>query len=413
MRICPIILASAGFLVLSPAWSQDQPVGERFEVTPEDLPEPFATESVSNPPRVIDRPADATLAVPEGFSVTLFAEGLSGPREFEVLPNGDVLVSEPDAGRITLLRDKDGDGAAEVQEVFAEGFSQPYGIEFSEYGVYVADVRGVWRLVHTLGDLQAAGPAEPVTRQGVLGGAEGHSTRSLAFHPDGGRFYVGVGSRDNLAEEEPPRATIQEFVLTDGLAMTPEAQSTYASGLRNPVGMAFHPATRELYAVVNERDGLGDGLVPDYLTRIEEGAFYGWPYSYIGSNPQPDFAEKAPELVERAVVPDLLFEAHSAPIGLAFYDGEMFPESYRGDAFVALRGSWNSSEPTGYKVVHVPFEDGAPAGWYETFASGFWTAGEDQAEVWGRPTGVAVTADGALLIADDTSGTIWRIAYGE
>ncbi|MGH6954896.1 MAG: PQQ-dependent sugar dehydrogenase, partial [Alphaproteobacteria bacterium] len=188
-------------------------------------------------------------------------------------------------------------------------------------------------------------------------------------------------------------------------------QRTFASGLRNPVGIAFHPESRDLYVVVNERDGLGDGLVPDYLTRLEDGGFYGWPYSYIGSNPQPGFADRRPDLVARAIVPDLLFRAHSAPLGLAFYDGAQFPPEYRGDAFVALHGSWNAGRPTGYAVVRVPFKSGRPLGHYETFMTGFWIKGTDTAVVRGRPVGLAVAADGSLLVADDYAGVVWRVSY--
>jgi glucose/arabinose dehydrogenase len=199
---------------------------------------------------------------------------------------------------------------------------------------------------------------------------------------------------------------VQEF-KADG-----SGQRTFAAGLRNPVGIAFYPGTSDLYVVVNERDGLGDGLVPDYLTRVQEGGFYGWPYAYIGRNPQPDYAERRPDLVQKTLVPDLLFESHSAPLGLVFYDGAQFPAVFRGGAFVALHGSWNAGKPTGYKVVFVPFRDKRPVGHYENFAVGFWAAGQQRAQVWGRPAGLAVAADGSLLIADDVGQTIWRVSYG-
>ncbi|MGP1394410.1 MAG: PQQ-dependent sugar dehydrogenase [Inquilinaceae bacterium] len=310
-----------------------------------------------------------------------------------------------------LLRDADGDGRAETVGTFIDDFDRPYGLAILDGHLYVADADGLWRIPYAAGDETASDRPERLTARSALGSARGHWTRSLAISPDGTRAYIGVGSRDNIDDEDPPRATIQEFALDGGEGAA--QQSTLASGLRNPVGMAFAPGTSDLYTVVNERDGLGDGLVPDFLTRVERGAFYGWPYAYIGPNPQPDYAERRPDLVEQTVVPDVLFEAHSAPIGLVFYDGDLFPPDYRGDAFVALRGSWNRSDPTGYKVVRVPFTDGRPEGWYETFASGFWTDGTDQARVWGRPTGLAVMPDGALLIADEIGGTIWRVTYGQ
>ena len=402
MFALPFVLVGAG------ARAIDQAPGQRYQVSPSDLPAPYATEAVANGPELIPRPPGIAPAVPDGFAATIFAEGLRFPREFEVLPNGDVLVSEPRAGEIALLRDGDGDGVAETRSRFAGGFSRPYGLDRVGDTIYLADTSGVWALPHEPGAKRASGPAQRVTPEGILGPADGHWTRSLVFHPDGNRYYLGVGSAGNIAEEQEPRATIREFSLASGAADTGR---TFAAGLRNPVGIAFYPETTDLYAVVNERDGMGDGLVPDYLTRVRAGAFYGWPYAYTGTNPQPGFADLRPDLVAASVLPDLLFESHSAPIGLVFYDGTMFPATYSGDAFVALRGSWNRSEPIGYMVVRVPFTDGRPAGGYEAFATGFWASGRDQAQVWGRPAGLALAADGALLVADDAGGVIWRIAY--
>ncbi len=218
-------------------------------------------------------------------------------------------------------------------------------------------------------------------------------------------LFVGVGSLSNIGVEPEVKATIQRFEA-DG-----SGQTTYASGMRNATALAFHPDTGDLYATVQERDGLGDRLVPDYLVRVEKGAFYGWPYSYIGRNPQPGFAEKRPDKVQAAVAPDLLFEAHSALLDLMFYTGEQFPAEYRGDAFVAMQGSWNRTEPTGYKLVRIPFKNGRPQGFYENFMTGFWVGGIKQAEIWGRPVALAMAKDGALLVADEVSGTIWRVAY--
>jgi glucose/arabinose dehydrogenase len=244
-----------------------------------------------------------------------------------------------------------------------------------------------------------------LTAKGVFGIVQGHQNRHLAIDPKTGALFVGVGSSGNLGVEPEPKATIQRFDA-DGTH-----QMTYASGTRNPTALAFHPQTGELWAVVQERDGLGDRLPSDYLIRVQEGGFYGWPYAYIGKHPQPGFAALAPGKVEATITPDLLFAPHSSVLDLVFYNGDQFPTAYRGSAFVALKGSWNRSVPTGYKVVRVPFRDGKPEGSYENFATGFWASGERRAEVWGRPAALAVTPDGSLLIADDTGGTIWRVTY--
>ncbi|MEE9139809.1 MAG: PQQ-dependent sugar dehydrogenase [Alphaproteobacteria bacterium] len=385
-----------------------QPPGERFEIRLEDLPGPFATRSAINPPKAIPMPAGASLRVPPGFAVNVFAEGLDDARWLAVAANGDVFLAQSDAGRVTLLRDADGDGAADLVAPFAAGLARPHGLAVRPGWLYVADTEGVWRYAYEPGETRSPGKAERVTAPGALGGGSGHWTRNIAFSPDGARFFVAIGSRSNIAKESPPRATVQEFAA-DGTHL-----GTFASGLRNPVGISFYPGTGDLYVVVNERDTLGDGLVPDYLTRLERDGFYGWPYSYLGPNPQPGLAGERPDLAGKAIVPDLLFQSHSAPLGLVFYDGDRFPEEFRGDAFVALHGSWNAGIPTGYKVVRVPFgADKRPKGHYETFASGFWARGQGRARVWGRPVGLAVAADGSLLVADDAGGRVWRVSYGD
>ncbi|MFQ5784988.1 MAG: PQQ-dependent sugar dehydrogenase [Alphaproteobacteria bacterium] len=380
-------------------------VGDRFEVRIADLPAPYATASARNPPRRIARPPGAVPDVPPGFRVTLFARGLDRPRRLTVAPNGDVLVAESRAGRVTLLRDADGDGVAETTATFARNHDQPHGLAVRGGFLYVADTAGIWRYAYAPGQTHAASRRERVTPSGAFGRPGGHWTRNLVFSRDGRRFFVAVGSRGNLAEEAPPRATVQVFDADGG------GQRSFAMGLRNPVGIAFYPGSDDLYVVVNERDGLGDELVPDYLTRIEDGDFFGWPYAYLGDHPQPGFADRRPDLVARSKPPDLPFRAHSAPLGLVFYDADQFPPEYRGDAFVALHGSWNAAEPRGYMVARVPFENGRPAGGYEAFATGFWASGKRRARVWGRPAGLAVAADGSLLIADDAGGAVWRVSY--
>lgn len=407
------------------SWKERQAVGARFEVKPGELPEPQASESVSNPPLIVPRGARKP-EVPEGFEATLVAEGLDKPRQLLVLPNGDLLVSLQEAGHLMLLRDEDGDGRADWIERHAGGFQGPYGLAYREGEILVADQQGIWRMDYKPGSVRAGhgeakpigevpedkrGPQKPsdgqelLTGKGVFGIAEGHANRDIAIGKDG-KLFVGVGSAGNIGVEPEPKATIQSFAASGG------NQKTLASGLRNATGLAVHPGTGDIWTVVQERDGLGNGLVPDYLTKVEDGGFYGWPYSYIGQHPQPGFAERAPEKVQAAIVPDLLFEAHSAAMDLVFYTGDAFPEDYKGDAFVALKGSWNRDEPRGPKVVRVPFENGRPAGHYENFVSGFWVSGADRAEVWGRPADIAEAPGGGLYIIDDTGGTIWKITYG-
>ena len=401
-------LLSAAALIATPALADDpapdQAPGQRFTVTPDQLPRPYATDAVANASQAIDRPDPPPFRLPAGFSVNLFADGLDNARWLAVAPNGDVFLAEAGAGKVTLLRDADGDGRAELKSTYASGFRDVHGMAFQGDWLYVSDSKRVWRLPWHAGATQAGGPRQPVTAAGALGNGEGHGTRILLFSRDGKRLFVADGSESNLDEVPSPRASIQSFA-PDG-----SDQQTYASGLRNPVGIALYPGTDDLYAVVNERDGLGDGLVPDYLTRVAPGGFYGWPYAYIGQHVQPDFHQR-PDLVAKAIVPDLLFQSHSAPLGLVFYEGSQFPAEYRGSAFVALHGSWNSSKPTGYKVVRVPFRDGRPAGYYENFLTGFWSAGSQTAEVWGRPVGLAVAADGSLLVADDVGNVVWRVSY--
>jgi glucose/arabinose dehydrogenase len=334
-------------------------------------------------------------------------------------------VAEQKPGHLTLLRG-DVDGKAEFIERHAEGFNRPYGLAWRDGEILVADQDGIWAVPHTLGnvrtghgeDKKAADVAPDerkpsphfngqhmLTSKGVFGIARGHANRPLVIDPKTGALFVGVGSSGNIGVEPEVKATIQRFE-PDG-----SGQTTYASGLRNTCGLIFHPDTGELWGVVQERDGLGDRLVPDYMVHPEQGAFYGWPYAYTGQHPQPGFARQAPEKVKASKVPDLLFESHSSAMDLTFYSGNQFPADYVGSAFVVLKGSWNRSDPTGYKVVRVPFKDGRPAGSYENFMTGFWVSGRQRAEVWGRPAAIALAKDGALLVADDVAGTIWRVAY--
>lgn len=397
------LLALLGLCVVAGAAAQAgpmEPPGTRTEIKAPSLPAP----GVGFPPRRVERTGADKLLVPAGFRVETFAEGLDHPRWMALAPNGDVFLAESNIGTITLLRDLDGDGRADLKRAYAIGFNRPHGLAFQPGALYVADSKAVWRLPYKEGDLEAAA-RRPVTRPGAIGEGGVHWTRNILFAPDGKSFFVTVGSRANAAVEPQPHASVARFAL-DGAPI-----GAFAAGLRNPVGISYYPGTNDIYVVVNERDAIGDKLVPDYMARIAQGDFFGWPYAYIGNHPDPVFGRERGDLVARTKIPDLLFEPGSAPAGLVFYDGQQFPESYKGSAFVALHGSWSAGTPAGYKVVRVPFRDAKPLGWYETFVSGFWARGNEAAEIWGRPAGILVARDGSLLIADDTARVIWRVSW--
>jgi glucose/arabinose dehydrogenase len=393
-------------LICGAASAQDaeQAPGAKIRIDLNAMPAPYSSSSANNSSGYINRPNGAMPKVPAGFRVNIFAERVEGARNVKVAPNGDVFLAQ-NTGAVRVLRDADGDGKAELVEVFADDFSYPHGIAFDKGEVLIADLEAVWSFAYQAGDTKSRAKRTQVTKDGALGGTGGHATRNVILHPDGTKFYVAIGSQGNIDVEPEPRATIQEF-KRDGAG-----QRTFATGLRNAVGLAFAPGTNDLYTVVNERDGLGDELVPDYMTKVIDGGFYGWPYSYMGKNPQRGFADRRPDLVARAIVPDTPFRSHSAPIEMTFSTGTQFPAEYRGGAFVALHGSWNANKPRAYHVVYVPWENGKAADHYTVFASGFWHQGTRTAQVWGRPSGVAIAKDGSLLIADDTADIIWRVSY--
>jgi len=409
-------------------WRSDAP-GVRRKLTAADLPAPGASRSVANPSRVVARPESALPKAPEGFVVSLFASGLNQPRVVRVAPNGDVFVAESAAGRVAALSAADGAAKAASAATFAAGLHRPFGIAFYPPGpdpryVYVAETDRVVRFPYRNGDTQAAGPAEVVVPS--LPAGRGHWTRDLAFSADGKTMFVSVGSASNIAEEMPeaPAEGLAAFVAkhapgaawgaqenrADVLAFDPDGggMRVFATGLRNCSGLTVQPQSGALWCAVNERDALGDDLPPDYVTSVKPGAFYGWPWFYIGDHEDPRLAGLRGDLAKSVTTPDVLIQAHSAPLGITFYEGAQFPNAYRGDAFVALHGSWNRAKRTGYKVVRLPFEDGAPTGEYEDFLVGFVA---DDASVWGRPVDVAVAHDGALLVTDDAGGAIWRVAY--
>jgi glucose/arabinose dehydrogenase len=394
-------------------WTTDAP-GVRRRIAVADLPKPYESRSVNNQPRIVKRPEGAQPRVPAGFQVEEFAAGFTNPRLVRAAPNGDVFLAESQAGRIRVLRARDGAGKPESVEVFASGLDRPFGIAFYPPGpdpryVYVGETGAVVRFPYQNGDLKARGKREvivpDISSGGLLQGG-GHWTRDLAFSNDGRKMFVSVGSRSNDAENGMER----EEKRADILQYNPDGSGfrVYAGGIRNAVGIAVHPKTGELWASVNERDGLGDDLPPDYITRVKDGGFYGWPWFYIGGHPDPRHPNAHPELRDKVLVPDVLIQSHSASLEMTFYMGKQFPSEYAGDAFAAEHGSWNRDRRTGYKVIRVPLRDGAPTGEYEDFLTGFVTP---EGNVWGRPVGVAVARDGSLLVTDDAGEKLWRVSY--
>jgi glucose/arabinose dehydrogenase len=398
-----MLLAAAAFAQDTPPGDDQQP-GQQFHITVDSLPLAEDVEPTEPaPPVKIDR-GDRVPVLPPGFVQTLFISDFGAGRRLAVNPEDSLLfLAQQELGRVMKLRDLQGDGSAETGALILEQALNPFGLAFvpgdGEFAgdLLVADQDAVYRL-----PLKSVGfHIGQVTPDGHFGEAAGHITREVAIDAETLEVYVAVGSVNNLAEEEPVKATIQRFNL-DGTGGT-----TFAIGLRNVTGMDFEPTTGDLYAVVMERDGMGDDLVPDFLTRVEEGDNFGWPYQYLGGFVQPEFKDKAPKLAA-AKLPDVLFEAHSAPLDIAFIP-DSWPEEYRGDALVTLHGSYGASQPTGYKVVRVHFEDGRPTGTYENFMTGFWVSGEAPAEVWGRPCALAFGPGGELYVSDDLGNTIWKV----
>ena len=389
--------------------------GTVHKITVADLPAPYATRSADPGSEIIPRPANAWPQAPEGFKVQQFAGSLDNPRLIRTAPNGDVFVAESSPGRIKVYRGISKNGEAASVHDFTTGLTLPFGIAFYPPGpdpnyIYIADTDSVVRFPYKNGDLEASGPKQVIVSNlpgfGRLRGG-GHWTRDIAFSPDGKRMFVSVGSHSNL---DDPDTTPAEFHRADILVANPDGTDlrVYAWGIRNPVGLAVSPQTGELWASVNERDRLGDNLPPDYITHVQEGGFYGWPWYYIGSHQDPRLAGKHPELRDKVIVPDVLLEPHDASLELTFYEGEQFPAEYRGDIFAAEHGSWNRSVRTGYEVICVPQKDGHATGEYEDFLTGFVTPAGD---VWGRPVGVAVAPDGSLLVTDDGGNCIWRVSH--
>lgn len=383
---------------------------QAIRITINSLPKPYASNSASQPPQVIPIPNNPTLKVPQGFQVNVFAQGLDQPRWLALTPTGEVLVTETRQNRIRLLKDTNQDGIADEYKVFAtasNGLEIPFGMAFAKGYFFLGNHNQVRRYSYREGQEQLQGQGEKITDL-PGGGYRQHWTRNVIVSPDQQKLYVSIGSESNADVESLPRASVQVMNL-DG-----SDRQTFAYGLRNPVGLDFHPLTKELYTTVNERDQLGDDLVPDYLTGINKGEFYGWPYSYL--TPQlldPRHVSNGKsvnaELVAKTATPDVLFQAHSAALGLQFYDQKTFPEKYHNGAFVAFRGSWNRNKGTGYKIVFVPFnEQGKPLGYYEDFLTGF-LLNPSVPTTWGRPVGLLVLPDGSLLVTEEANGRIYRI----
>jgi glucose/arabinose dehydrogenase len=380
------------------------------KITVADLPKPFATQSAGNGPTVVARPKDAWPKVPNGFKIDLYASDLDEPREIRTAPNGDLFVAASDSHKVLVFRGLTSDGKPQQISTFATGFHQPFGIAFYPLGdnpqwIYIANTNSVVRYAYTNSGMQARGKPEKVISE--LPGGGGHWTRDLAFSPDGKRLFVSVGSRSNVDDPdthsaETHRANILEF--------TPEGKfvKVYAAGIRNPVGIAIQPETGLLWCSVNERDALGDNLVPDYITHVEESGFYGWPWYYMGDHQDPRHEGKHPELKNKVIVPDVLLQPHNASLQLTFYEGNQFPQEYHGEIFAAEHGSWNRAKRTGYEVIRVLLRDGKATGEYEDFVTGFVTP---DGKVWGRPVGVAVGPDGSLFVTDDGFKAIWRVSY--
>jgi glucose/arabinose dehydrogenase len=414
----------------------DDAPGRVHRVDVANLPSPYATDSARDFPTIVPEPTGAQLRLPPGFQVNVFTREVESPRVMRVAPNGDIFVSESRQGRVKVLRPS-ADGASVVSTaVFAQGLTRPFGLQFYPAGanpqwLYVTEMNRVLRYRYSVGDTQARGEPEIVVAQ-LAPTENGHSTRDLVFSPDGERMFVAVGSLSNVAQDMPTKtpAEIRAWEAEHGLGaawgdetnradvLVFEVGSTapgkpYATGIRNCVGLTIQPATGDLWCTVNERDALGDNLVPDYSTRVREGGFYGWPWYYLGDHEDPRHANERPDLKGKVVVPDVLFESHSAAVGLEFYKANSgrsaFPDEYVGDGFAVFHGSWNKSNRTGHKIVRLPMQDGVPTGEYVDFLVGFVTA---DGQPWARPASVTQASDGALLMSDDDGNAIYRISYG-
>jgi glucose/arabinose dehydrogenase len=392
----PFILAFAVFSAL-PASAQ-----VTYGKKPQ-LPQPFASKSADKSPDAVKLPAGFLPMAPSGFHVNVFATGFKRPRLLAVAPNGDVFLAETGANQVVVLRDPQHTGGAQQHEIFAGNLVRPFGIVFHDDYVYVGNMSSVVRFHYDPKTSKRLGEAEKI--MDLPGG--GHDTRNLAFSQDGKKLFVSVGSASNISIEKDSRRGAISVCDPDG-----KNARLYATGLRNPVGIALEPTTGQLWTVVNERDEMGDNLPPDFLTSVQDGGFYGWPYSYIGDNVDPRVKPQRPDLVAKAIIPDVLLGAHVAPLQFTFYTGKQFPANYQGGAFVAEHGSWNRATRAGYQVAFVAFKDGKATADPVPFLTGFVPDPVGDV-VSGRPVGVTVASDGSLLVADDGAGVIYRVSYGK
>jgi glucose/arabinose dehydrogenase len=415
-------------------WQDDAP-GRTHRIDVAGLPAPFASPSARDFPAIAPKPGDASLKVPPGFKVDVFTRDVDGPRVLRVAPNGDIFVAETQQGRIKVLKPSADGTSVASSTVFASGLTRPFGMQFYPAGatpqwLYVAEMNRVVRFRYNAGDGNAAGEPEVVVSQLAATGG-GHYTRDLVFSADGRRMFVAVGSRGNVAEDMPKKSAdeIEAWEAEHGVGAawgqdenradvlvfdvgSNRPGKPFATGIRNCVALAVQPGTGDLWCTVNERDALGDYLVPDYSTRVREGGFYGWPWYYMGDREDPRHAGQRPDLQGKTITPDVPYEAHSAAVGFTFYTAtsgrSAFPAEYVGDAFAVFHGSWNRADRTGHKVVRVPIENGVPTGEYVDFLVGFITP---EGKPWGRPSYVTAMGDGALLLGDDDGDVIYRISY--
>jgi len=407
----PVLTGQAAFTDAS-----HEAPGVRRHLTVADLPGPMPEQSVDNGPNLVPRPADAWPIAPKGFKVELYATNLDNPRLLRFAPNGDLFLAESETGKIRVFRGVGADGKPQQTSVFATGLHQPFGIAFYPLGpnprwIFIGDTDAIVRFPYRNGDTTARGPMQllaDLPGGGRLRGG-GHWTRDLVFSKDGSKLYASVGSHSNVDDSDTHP---EEFHRADVLEFTPDGKfvKIYAWGLRNCVGEAINPITGQLWCSTNERDALGNNLVPDYITHVQEGGFYGWPWWYMGGHQDPRHEGKHPELQSKVITPDILMNPHMASLEMTFYEGAQFPAEFKGDGFACEHGSWNRAQRTGYEVVRLPMRDGHATGEYEDFLTGF-TVGNGDGDVWGRPVGVAVAHDGSLFVSDDGSRSIWHVIY--
>ena len=428
-----------GLAAAQSKWQNDAP-GVVHKIDVAKLPAPFATPSARDFPRIVPKPDAAQLKLPPGFKIDVLTRDVDGPRVMRFAPNGDLFVAESNKGNVKVLHLSADGMSVTSSDTFVSGLTRPFGIQFYPAGanpawVYISEMNRVMRYPYKVGDTKPSGEPETVVAQ-LAGTIGGHSTRDLVFSPDGKKMYVAVGSQSNVADapESMPKKTpaeIKAWEAEHGVGATWGQEENradvlvfdvgsnkpgkpFATGIRNCVGLAIQPGTGDLWCTVNERDALGDNLVPDYSTRVREGGFYGWPWYYMGDHEDPRHAGERPDLKGKTITPDVPYEAHSAAVGFAFYTvtsgRSAFPSDYVGDAFAVFHGSWNRADRTGHKIVRVPIKNGVPTGEYVDFLVGFITP---DGQPWARPASVTVAPDGALLMSDDDGDVIYRISYSK